>query len=318
MAEFDSTRKKTYTPYWDQFSTTPKKYQKISLFLRKIKKKIKNIFPFSLKIKVYKQKDDYDEMFSSYQTNKKILSYRNSLLVESVAEFLKYFKLNFSKKDIQVYVDQYCKVFAKTPIRDMNSGFGFNEGLFLFCIIKVIKPTLVIESGVMKGFTTYLINAATDNDCVINCYDISFENIQYKSNKASYFQHDINQNPPDLKNHKTLAFWDDHTSQLDRLNFSIQNHIKYNIFDDDLSFLNFHSDGWPPIPSITMLHEIEKGKINTNEVSWVSRGRKGKMWISRIINKKAVKHVKEHKKFKNLFPITGYKSHSECSFVTLK
>ena len=26
----------------------------------------------------------------------------------------------------------------------------------------------------------------------------------------------------------------------------------------------------------------------------------------------------KHKKFKNLFPITGYKSHSECSFVTLK
>ena len=35
-----------------------------------------------------------------------------------------------------------------------------------------------------------------------------------------------------------IAFWDDHTSQLDRLEFSIKNKIKFNLFDDDLSFLN--------------------------------------------------------------------------------
>ena len=73
--------------------------------------------------------------------------------------------------------------------------------------------------------------------------------------KANYYNNDITQTPPNMKEHKVLALWDDHSSQLDRLDFAINNHIKYNIFDDDLGFLNFHSDGWPPIPSITMLFE---------------------------------------------------------------
>ena len=200
----------------------------------------------------------------------------------------------------------------------MNSGFGFNEGLFLFCIIKVVKPSLVIESGIMKGFTTYLIDSASERDCIINCYDISFDNIEYRSKKAKYFNTDINQSPPNIQGHKVLAFWDDHTSQLDRLEFSIRNHIKYNIFDDDLGFLNFHSDGWPPIRSITMLFEIKRNLVKANKINWLSRGRKGEIFVNKFINNKAIENVLVHKKFDNLFNITGYHNHSECSFVSLK
>lgn len=318
MTKFDPYRKKTFTTYWNHFSIIPKKSQSISIIFKKIKNLLKNLFPFQLKIQIHRKKDTSYEMFSSFQTDKDILSFRNSLLNDSVIKFLQNFNLKYSKKNIQNYVEDYCRVFSKTPIRDMNSGFGFNEGLFLFCIIKVIKPSLVIESGIMKGFTTYLIDEATDKQCIINSFDISFENIEYRSKKAHYFKNDINQTPPDLKNHKVLAFWDDHTSQLDRLEFSIKNNIKYNIFDDDLGFLNFHSDGWPPIPSITMLYEIRNNIIKTPKINWFSRGRKGEMWINEFINNKAIDKISTHKKFPNIFSLTGYKSHSECSFVALK
>ena len=318
MKKFDTFRKKTFTSYWNNFSTTPKKLQSASIRINNIKKQIKKLIQFSIKIKIHKKNDHSDELFFSFQTDKSILSYRNSLLSETVTKFLEDFNLKFSKKSIPKYIDEYCKVFSATPIKDMNSGFGFNEGLFLFCIIKVINPTLVIESGIMKGFTTYLIDAATDDKCIINCYDISFENIQYRSKKASYFQNDISQNSPNIENQKVLAFWDDHTSQLDRLEFAIKNNIKYNIFDDDLGFLNFHSDGWPPIPSITMLYEIKKIIFNKSKINWTSRGRIGEIWTDTFMKNNSINQISKHKKFINLFPITGYKSHSECSFVQLK
>ena len=163
MKKFDTFRKKTFTSYWNNFSTTPKKLQSASIRINNIKKQIKKLIPFSIKIKIHKKNDHSDEFFFSFQTDKSILSYRNSLLSETVTKFLEDFNLKFSKKSIPKYIDEYCKVFSATPIKDMNSGFGFNEGLFLFCIIKVINPTLVIESGIMKGFTTYLIDAATDD-----------------------------------------------------------------------------------------------------------------------------------------------------------
>lgn len=318
MIKFDSYKKKTYTKYWNHFSTIPKKSLRFSILVRRIKFFIKKIFPYSIKIKKHKQFDDLYEMFSSFQTEKDILTYRNYLLSETVINFLKGYNLNFIKKDIEKYVDEYCEVFSETPIKDMKSGFGFNEGLFLFCIIKIVNPSLVIESGIMKGFTTYLIDAASRADCVINCYDINFDNIQYRSRKANYFNNDISKIPPKIDGHKVLAFWDDHTSQLDRLEFSISNNIKYNIFDDDLGFLNFHSDGWPPIPSITMLLELKRNLIKRNRINWFSRGRKGTVFINKFINNKAIEKVLVHKKFKNVFHITGFQNHSECSFVILK
>ena len=318
MIKFDPLRKKTYTSYWNHFLKKPKKFQSSSLFFNKIKKRIRQLFPYYLKIKVGKKEAKPYEMFSSFQTDATILSYRNSLLSETVITFLEKSKLKFLKASIPKFVNEYCKVFSKTPISDLNSGFGFNEGLFLFCIIKVVRPTLVIESGIMKGFTTYLIDAATDESCTINCYDINFENIEYKSKKAKYFQNDISKTPPNVENQKVLAFWDDHTSQLDRLEFSISNNIRYNIFDDDLGFLNFHSDGWPPIPSITMLFEVKRNLVKTNKINWLSRGRKGKVFVNKFINNKAIENILVHKKFDNLFNITGYQNHSECSFVSLK
>ena len=317
MIKFDPLRKKTYTSYWNNFSKTPKNFQSTSLFLKKIKKKIRHLLPYYLKLKVEKNEVKPYEMFYSFQTDVKILSYRNSLLSEAVIAFLKKSKLKFLEASIPQFVDEYCKVFSKTPILDLNSGFGFNEGLFLFCIIKVVRPTLVIESGIMKGFTTYLIDAATDKNSTISCYDISFENIEYKSKKAKYFQNDISKTPPNFKNEKVLAFWDDQTSQLDRLEFSIKNKIKYNIFDDDLGFLNFHSDGWPPIPSITMLYEIKNKKLKQEKIKWISRGRKGELWINKFSDNNAIKKISTHTKFTSVFSYTGYKNHSECSFVKL-
>ena len=195
MTKFDAYKKKTYTNYWNNFSSIPKMSKSLTI-IRKIKFFIKKIFPYSIKIKNRKKSNNLYEMFSSFQIDKEVLLYRNRLLSEIVISFLKDCKLNFTINSIEKYVEEYCDVFSKTPIKVMDSGFGFNEGLFLFCIIKVIKPTYVIESGIMKGFTTYIINSAIDVDSIINCYDINFDNIEYRSKKAKYFNNDISQSLP--------------------------------------------------------------------------------------------------------------------------
>lgn len=316
--KFDAYRKKTFTSYWNHFSTNPKKFQSTSIFFTKFKKFLKKLIGIKIQIYRYKKLNAKNESLTSYQKNISIINYRNELLANVVKNYLRYFNLTCDHPKIICFIEEYSKKFSDTPIQDMNSGFGFNEGLFLYCLIKVLRPTLVIESGVMRGFTTYIIDAASEKNCLIYCYDISFENLKYKSKKASYFNNDITKTPPNLKGHKVLAFWDDHTSQLDRLEFSIKNKIKFNIFDDDLSFLNFHSDGWPPIPSISMLYQIKAKIINENVINWMSRDREGVMNLDEIIKNKSIDKIKFYKLFPHLFTITGYKSHSECSFLILR
>jgi len=315
MDKFDLYRKKTFTRYWNNFSQKPKKNQSYLKFLKIIKKYFSRFFGYKLSIKISKNSNTKDETFTSYQVDKYVLNYRNIELLKIVRGYLKYFKLEYSDVSLKKIIQDYITVFYNSPIKELGSGFGFNEGLFLFCIIRIIKPNTIIESGVMKGFTTYLIDKASEHDCTIYCYDINFENLEYRSLKALYFNNDIIVNKPNLKNKNVLAFWDDHTSQLDRLVFSLNEGIKYNFFDDDLSFLNFHSDGWPPIPTISMLKEIKQNIIKGDKVEWICRNKRGKIWLNMFNDANPINEVIYHKVFPNLFEKTGYKSHSQCSFL---
>lgn len=313
--EFDFHKKKTYTPHWNNFWEKPRKSNLFSVFLKKFKISIFNFLGFKLSVRLIKNQSQKDEAYSSYVVDLNVKKYRNDLILEQIISFLKSSGLKIKKSDIESYIYEFEDVFMKSPVKEQKSGFGFNEGVFFYTILKIINPTVVIESGIMKGFTTYLIDAATNENCRIYCYDINLENNLYNSKKATYINTDITKNVPSINNEKVVALWDDHTSQIDRLKFSLINDIQYNFFDDDLSSLNIHSDGWPPIPTISMLKDLENGKINDNDFKWMSRNREGILYFKNIADTKIVKDIFFHKIFPQLFPITGYKNHSQCSLV---
>ena len=318
MIKFDKYKKKTLSKYWNNFSIMPKNSFYSQTKLKKTLRKIQHFFGFKITIKLRKIKELENDEFQSFQKEKIIIKYRNEKLSEKILIYLKKFQINSNHSQILKFIQEFQTIFYKSPVRDLGSGFGFNESLILYCILKKLNPAQVIESGVMRGFTTYIIDKATSKNCKIFCYDINFDNLVFKSKKAEYFNHDISHNFTKSSNDQTFAFWDDHTSHLDRLKFSLKHKIKYNVFDDDLSFLNFHSDGWPPIPSISMLKEIKQNLINKNEIQWMFKNKLGKMWLDNFKNDNTINLVKDHYIFPDLFSKTGYKNHSQCSFLILK
>ena len=80
---------------------------------------------------------------------------------------------------------------------------------------------LILESGVWKGYTTLLFDQYIKKTKKIS-FDINFENLQYKSHSTEYVEDDIeNYKFRERKNFSnTLAFFDDHISQYDRLSFT--------------------------------------------------------------------------------------------------
>lgn len=316
--KFDSYKKKTFTRYWNNFSEKPKKLIRYKNYLKNLKLKIVKFLGFKISIRINKNKLHEDEAFISYPIEKTVIKQRNNLIIEEINSFLKSSNIKCDKHKILEYISDFDYVFSKSPVKEHESGFGYNEGVFFFVVLKIINPQIVIESGIMKGFTTYLIDTATNDNCKIFCYDINFSNKIFHSSKAKYINADITNNIPAVGNKKVVALWDDHTSQLDRLKFSQDHNIEYNFFDDDLSLLNIHSDGWPPVPTISMLKDIKNKVIQSDEFNWVSRNRQGTAYLKNFQDINCLDKVRFHKIFPQLFEITGYRNHSQCSLVINK
>lgn len=315
--EYDSNKQVTLTKYWNNFNQKKKNIalSYFSFLLRVFKKKIRSIIGF--KINITKMQKIADSSFSSYPKNNFIINLRNKKLKKILINIYKKNNFTYLNYDHIKYINEYEKIYRDSPVKHLGSGFGFNEGLYLFSFLKITKPTDVIESGVMRGFSTYIIEKATKNNTRIHCYDISFNRLEYKSKKAIYNKCDISIKTPAFLGNNIFAIWDDHVSHYDRLQFSFAKKIKYNLFDDDLSFLNFHSDGWPAVPTLQMLLGSKKSLLNQSSIEWVSQNRRGSINLEELKKIKIDKKKINYTLLPELFDFTGYKNHSKTSFVRL-
>ena len=191
---------------------------------------------------------------------------------------------------------------------------GYNNGMMLFCVSRFYSPKIVIESGVWRGFTTYLLDSAIPSDSLIYAFDINLSLIEFQLTKATYYEKDISTQNLDLKGYKVLTFFDDHVSHYDRLRYCIKNQIDMVVFDDDVSVTTVHSDGWPPIPTANMVINYEH---IPHKFKWVSNGRIGEADISMISKStcELIRHEYNYQIMPDLFELTGYRNSSVTSFM---
>ncbi len=114
-------------------------------------------------------------------------------------------------------IEEFTNIYSSKPIKNNQGGMGFNHSFALYCILKENNPSLVVESGVWKGQSTFIIESAVPEAEII-CLDISFENIEYRSKKSEYIIGDFNTvNWSKYNIDNSICFFDDHQNSLDRL-----------------------------------------------------------------------------------------------------
>ena len=78
----------------------------------------------------------------------------------------------FDKIKLLKNIKVYDQLFKEKPISDLTGGMGYNNGLILYILFSHYQPRVSVESGVWRGFTTYLIDNAICEDSKIYCFDI--------------------------------------------------------------------------------------------------------------------------------------------------
>lgn len=306
---FKSKQNVTDSKYWKY--SKKKKNNQFSII-----QFITNFFESILKIKIIKKKI-FNNSFetTSFLKSKNILKIRNKKLSIVIFDFLKKLKIKSNKKKIIKFIELFDKFFFNQNYLSNNSGgINYNSSLFIYVFYKHLNLDLILESGVWKGYTTLLFDQYLKKVDKIS-FDINFDKIEYKSKKTKYAEYDIAKyNFKNIKNFSnTLAFYDDHVSHYDRLKFSNKIGIKYLIFDDDINFLTIHSDGWPSIPTISMVADSLKFK----KFKWKSINKEAVANFNRI----KVKNILQeyiYVQTPNISSITGYYMQPPMAFLIKK
>jgi hypothetical protein len=115
-------------------------------------------------------------------------------------------------------LDEFFSVYAKRPITSNPGGMSVNHSWAVWFCLKQLSPSFVMESGVLRGHSTWLIEQAVPEARIL-CFDVSFKLLEFKAKRANYFEGDLTQfdwgsTPvPD----DSVALLDDHQNTLCRL-----------------------------------------------------------------------------------------------------
>jgi hypothetical protein len=156
---------------------------------------------------------------------------------------------------------------GQCPIEQASGGCGFNGGVLLFCISRLLQPETVIESGLFRGYTTWVLRRAAP-DARMFCFDVTFRELRHRDPKAIYVEQDWDGFSFDGFDPSTcLAFFDDHVSQLLRMEQCMTRGIRHAMFDDCHPAHRLRGEA-PAFPTVAMVMDADR--LGPEPARWIT------------------------------------------------
>ncbi|MBL8670035.1 MAG: hypothetical protein JNK11_05235 [Alphaproteobacteria bacterium] len=169
--------------------------------------------------------------------------------------------------------EAFAPVYAGRPFDNVNGLIG-TGALALYYFIKQVAPPAVIEVGVWRGFSTWVIEQAAPG-ARIRCHDPLFGFLSlldpaksqpaYRSPHATYSQREFScLTDAELGDGRrdAVVFFDDHQDMTARIIQASRMGFRHLVFDDD----------WPgPCDHATLAHHLAAGSLSPDVAAAVRR-----------------------------------------------
>ncbi|MGB7416364.1 MAG: hypothetical protein WA902_19325 [Thermosynechococcaceae cyanobacterium] len=150
----------------------------------------------------------------------------------------------FERSEIKKTLKEFIEVYKGRPFEN-SGGMKLNSAFSYYFLLKKINPNFVVESGIWRGFSTWLIEETLENPKVL-CLDpvlmmpLNLGEV-YRSKNATYSTHDFSCSEIRLGlDNEACVIFDDHQNALPRLEQAAQYGFKHIIFDDNLYKDTYH------------------------------------------------------------------------------
>ena len=216
--------------------------------------------------------------------------------------------------DVLEQVQTFWTLIPTAPVRQRRGGSGFNGALQLYVAMRALKPDFVVESGVFRGLTTWVIRQARPQ-AEIFCHDPDLSGLQYRDPQARYSTADwstADWSMLDLA--ATVAFFDDHVAQGRRVVEAQARGLTRLLFDDDAAGHRIHAHGGPAHPTIAMITGPER---SPEPIRWTRNGRAFEQPADDALVRQAAGLILRAHAFDDLHRATGY-SPARLTSVTLR
>jgi len=125
---------------------------------------------------------------------------------------------DWTNHKITKYLDEFIELYKQRPIKDNSGGMKFPHMFGLFFLLKNLKPDFVVESGIYKGQSTWLIEKTLPGVDILSL-DPNLNQRKYisKSSKTKYSSLDFTEQDFSNISKNALVFFDDHQNFYERL-----------------------------------------------------------------------------------------------------
>lgn len=205
---------------------------------------------------------------------------------------------SYSNSSSLSIVNDFFQIYSSRELTDNTHGSGFHNAFWLYFIARFFDPKLIIESGVWKGHSSWLLNQACP-DADQYGFDISLNKFEIPELRSRMYQQDWGSFQfPAFNPDRALVFFDCHVNHAQRILEAKDKGFKHLLFDDNPPIHKIYSH-IPGIPTAAML-TAEEG-IDADSLSWVWNGEE----VSRSIDPEQAHQARELIKFHEILPDVG-------------
>jgi hypothetical protein len=217
--------------------------------------------------------------------------------------------------DYEAEVARFWQLFRSRPFGENMGGSGFHNAFWIYLSCRTLNPSLVVESGVWKGHTSWLLRQTCPR-AEIHGFDINLSRLDYqggvKFHLMDWSAFPLTHVDPD----RALVFFDCHINHARRIIEAHERGIRHLLFDDNPPIHLLHAFGLPGFPTANMIYN-EQDQL-AQDVSWYWQGQKRSYSADLDEMAKARSLIEVHEEFPNVGGITRYGGFAFLTYVRLK
>jgi len=216
---------------------------------------------------------------------------------------------------IRQAVMEFLETYKRRPVVDNRGGSGFHNCFWMFVIARILRPSLIVESGVWRGQSSWILSAASPG-ATLHGFDLDLRKAPPSSASIRYHEMDWagfafgEVDPSD-----SLCFFDCHVNQALRVREAYDRGFRLLLFDDNPPIHKLAAFGVPGIPTIDMVMASDPEPGET--IEWIWRGRPRRYVYNRADEHGARELISAYTPLPDVGVISGLGGFSFLSLVEL-